>query len=87
MRVGESLRDELLAVPGVAAVRGRGLLLGAVLDGKAAPVRDALLSRGVIVSTTEADPAVLRLLPPLTLSAAEATEFVAALGEVLAKEQ
>ncbi len=83
-RAGEALRAGLAAIPGVAEVRGRGLLVGAALSRQAAGVRNALLTRGILVSTTEADPAVLRLLPPLTLSAAEIALFLAALREVLA---
>ncbi|MCU0727218.1 MAG: aminotransferase class III-fold pyridoxal phosphate-dependent enzyme [Planctomycetes bacterium] len=82
-RTGDHLRDRLLATPGVREVRGRGLLLGAVLDRKATMIRDTLLDRGIIVSTTEADPSVLRLLPPLTLTPEEADLFVDALRDVL----
>jgi acetylornithine/succinyldiaminopimelate/putrescine aminotransferase len=85
-RTGDHLRAALLRTPGIAEVRGRGLLLGAVLDRKAAPVRDALLDRGIIVSTTEADPSVLRLLPPLTLAPEEADVFAAALREILSED-
>jgi acetylornithine/succinyldiaminopimelate/putrescine aminotransferase len=77
------LRAGLVAVPGVVRVQGRGLLLGVVLERPAKPVQQELFARGVLVGSAE-DPAVLRLLPPLVLTDAEADEFVAALREVLA---
>jgi len=77
------LRDALITLPGVSRVQGRGLLLGVVLDRPAKPVQQALFELGVLVGSAE-DPRVLRLLPPLVLTDAEADEFVAALTEALA---
>jgi acetylornithine/succinyldiaminopimelate/putrescine aminotransferase len=79
----QQLRDELATVPGVVRVQGKGLLLGVVLDRPAKPVQQALFARSVLVGSAE-DPGVLRLLPPLVLTEAEADEFVAVLREVLA---
>jgi acetylornithine/N-succinyldiaminopimelate aminotransferase len=84
--VGARLRAglEALAAGGrVAQVRGRGLLLGVVLKGVAAPeVMRAARERGLIVNAIGDD--VLRLAPPLTLTAAEADLAVARLGAALA---
>ena len=57
----------------VRRVRGAGLLLGLELHAgvTAARLRDALLARGVLAGTCD-DPQVLRLCPPLTLTAAQA---------------
>lgn len=66
----------------VQAVQGRGLLLGLRLARPAAEVQKALFAQRVLVGTS-ADPAVLRLLPPLSFSAAEADLLLAALGRVL----
>jgi acetylornithine/succinyldiaminopimelate/putrescine aminotransferase len=62
-------------------VRGRGLLLGAVLDRPVGPVVDACRERGVLVLS--AGPDVLRLTPPLVLSASEADEGLAVIAEAL----
>jgi len=64
---GTQLRESLLALDGVDAVRGRGLMLGVgLLDGTdAAAVGSDLLERGLIVNVPE--PGTLRLLPPLTV--------------------
>jgi acetylornithine aminotransferase len=79
--VGELLRAGLAALPGVEEVRGRGLLLGAVLDRPAGPVVDAARARGLLVLSAGAD--VLRLTPPLVLEERDAHEALAILGEVL----
>jgi acetylornithine/N-succinyldiaminopimelate aminotransferase len=82
-RVGEHLALGLrnLGSP-VKEVRGRGLMLGVVLDSDIAQrtVR-AALDEGLIVNAT--GPAVLRLVPPLILSIAEADEAVTRLRAAL----
>lgn len=79
--VGEQIRAGALAL-GVSAVQGRGLLLGLRLDRPAAEVQKALFPHRVITGTST-DPQVLRLMPPLSFSAAEADLLLAALGKVL----
>ncbi len=70
------LRARLLAVPQVARLRGRGLLLGVEFkDESAARVHKALLERQIITGTSS-DARVLRLLPPLCLTRAEVDLFV-----------
>jgi acetylornithine aminotransferase/acetylornithine/N-succinyldiaminopimelate aminotransferase len=69
------LRERLAKVSGVAGVRGRGLLLGVEFETEIAPkVHKALLERRIITGTSS-DPRVLRLLPPLCLSRADAGVF------------
>ena len=63
-------------------VRGRGLLLAAVLDGDAAAVVDACRDAGLLVLTAGAD--VLRLLPPLVVTEDEVDEALEILASVLA---
>ena len=62
-------------------VRGRGLLLAGVLDRDAAAVVDACRERGLLVLTAGSD--VLRLLPPLVITEAEADEALSIIGAVL----
>src|SRR5919198_1599173 len=76
------LRARLAGVPGVAGVRGLGLLLGIeFVEPVAAKVQKALLERRIITGTSS-DARVLRLLPPLCLKTEEAGMFVKALEEV-----
>jgi acetylornithine/succinyldiaminopimelate/putrescine aminotransferase len=70
-------------LPGVAAVRGRGLLLAAVLDSERAGevAKSALLDQRLIVNPVRPD--AIRLAPPLSVSAVEADEALARLGRAL----
>ncbi len=79
---GEQLSAGLVALPGVLEVRGRGLLLGAVLDRPVAPVVDSCRERGLLVLS--AGPEVLRLTPPLVVSPTEVDEALDVLAGVLA---
>ena len=79
---GERLAAGLAALPGVVEVRGRGLMLGAELDGPAAPVVADCLAAGLLVGS--AGETVLRLTPPLTISADELDAGLALLAEALA---
>ncbi len=64
-------------------VQGLGLLLGLRLPKPAAEVQRALFEHRVLTGTS-ADPAVLRLLPPLCFSSADADLLVNRLDKVLA---
>ncbi|WP_040157350.1 acetylornithine transaminase [Nigerium massiliense] len=76
-QVGDWLADELATVPGVSAVRGRGLLRGVVLAEEIAPdVQQRAQDAGFIVNAPR--PSVIRLAPPLTITAEELEPFVAA---------
>jgi acetylornithine/N-succinyldiaminopimelate aminotransferase len=81
---GRRLREQLEALPGVASVRGAGLLLAVELDGgrSAADVYEELLVRGLI--TNAVTPTSLRLAPPLTVTDDEIDEAVALIAAVLA---
>ena len=80
---GAYLRDQLAKVPGVAAVRGQGLLLATELaegiDAKAAYA--ALLEAGVVSNAVTGT--ALRFAPPLTVSIEEMDEVVDAMTGVL----
>lgn len=82
--VGERLRVGLAAVrhPAVAEVRGRGLLIGVQLAGiSAAAVEAAARRAGFLVNAVQPD--VVRLAPPLILTAAQADRFVSAFPAIL----
>jgi acetylornithine/N-succinyldiaminopimelate aminotransferase len=78
---GERLAAGLAVLPGVLEVRGRGLMLGAELDRPAGPVVAACLAAGFLVGS--AGDTVLRLTPPLTVTADEIDTGLSLLQEVL----
>ena len=84
--MGRRLTDGLRALgarhPSVGEVRGRGLLLGVVLDQPGAPIVERCLARGLIINCTANT--VLRITPPLTVSAAEVDQALAILDQALA---
>jgi acetylornithine/succinyldiaminopimelate/putrescine aminotransferase len=65
----------------VVGVRGRGLLLGAVVDRSASEVVEACRQRGLLVLSAGDD--VVRLAPPLTIDEADVSSAVAILGSAL----
>ncbi len=76
-------REKLLAMPGVTAVSGLGLMIGVSL--KCGDAHDAALrclARGLIVLTAKDK---VRLLPPLNVSQADIDAGLAILGEVIAE--
>jgi acetylornithine aminotransferase len=81
-RLGARLAGALAALPGVAGVRGRGLLLGVELDGlDARAVNAALLEAGVVANAVT--PTALRLAPSLLIEDAQVDEAVAIVSDVL----
>jgi acetylornithine/N-succinyldiaminopimelate aminotransferase len=80
---GAELREGLLALTGVAEVRGRGLMLGVGLeDGiDAQQVGPDLLQRGLVVNVPA--PSTLRLLPSLLVEPSQIERAVGLIGESL----
>jgi acetylornithine/succinyldiaminopimelate/putrescine aminotransferase len=79
---GQRLRELLGDVPGVAAVRGDGLLLAVELQsGRSGAVAAAALERGLVVNAVT--PTALRLAPPLLVTEAEMEEAVAILAAAM----
>jgi acetylornithine/succinyldiaminopimelate/putrescine aminotransferase len=84
-RQGGRLATALADLPGVASVRGLGLLLGVELDGLASKdVAARCLGAGLIVNAVT--PTALRLAPPLNVSDADVDRAVAIIGAALADE-
>lgn len=69
---GERIRKRLAAMPHVKEVRGRGMMLGIVLEDAIAArdVANKCLENGLLILTAKT---LLRLLPPLTISDEELT--------------
>jgi acetylornithine/N-succinyldiaminopimelate aminotransferase len=78
---GAQLAAGLEALAGVLSVRGRGLLVGALLDRPVGPVVDACREQGLLVLSAGSD--VLRLTPPLVVTAGEVDRALSILEEVL----
>jgi acetylornithine/N-succinyldiaminopimelate aminotransferase len=72
--VVDGLRRQLAGVPGVRQVRGLGLMIGIELDRPCGELVQRGLDAGLLINVT-AD-SVVRLLPPLILSDAEAGQLV-----------
>lgn len=81
---GAALVEGLSPLAGVAEVRGRGLLIGAVLDRPAGEVVDRCRERGLLVLTAGDD--VLRLAPPLTIDGDDVEEALEILSAALASD-
>jgi len=75
---GEAIRRELGAalanVAGVKEIRGKGLMIGIELDRPCGALVKAALEAGLLINVTHEN--VIRLLPPLIFSAAEAQQLV-----------
>jgi len=85
-RVGRRVEQRLKSIaarhPMVKQVRGLGLMWGLELDRDATPVVPAALQQGVIVNRTAER--VVRLLPPLVITEADADEALGRLDAALA---
>ncbi len=74
----QAIRDGLADHPSVQTIRGRGLMLGIVLD---APLSLDPLDYGLIVNKPQPD--VIRLVPPLNISADEVQRGVTKIRQML----
>ncbi len=81
--MGARLARGAAELPGVVEVRGRGLMLAFDLEAGGAPeiVRRALLEQRLVLNAT--GPQTVRLLPPLTIGAAEVDEALRRLRALL----
>jgi acetylornithine/N-succinyldiaminopimelate aminotransferase len=83
LELGEYLKSELLKIDGVTEVRGRGLLLGIVLEQEwAKEIANFLMAKGVLVNAPNSN--TIRIAPPLIVTKAECAKFVKIFAEVIA---
>ena len=82
--MGTRLMDGMRGLD-VVDVRGRGLFIGVELDSRerAARVKEELKQRGVLISTDGPNDDVLKIKPPLVISAEDCDHFLEALCDVL----
>ncbi len=80
-RLRAALMRELGEVAGFKEIRGQGLMIGIQLDRPCSVLLQRAMEAGLLISVT-AD-SVVRLLPPLVLTAAQADEIVAILAPLI----
>ncbi len=80
--IGEYLMNELRSIAPLSNVRGRGLMIGFDVPEEIKDLRKELLWKHKIF-TGEAKPNVIRLLPSLALTRAEADQFLSALKDAI----
>jgi len=79
---GAHLMQELAVIPGVAEVRGAGLLLGIELNSlKSADIANALRAEGVLVNA--ANPTTIRIASALIVTDAQIKKFIAIFKKVM----
>lgn len=76
-----SLRHALIETPGVKEIRGQGLLIGIELDRPCGEVVKTALDAGLLINVTADN--VVRLVPPLIISRAEADQLVAEVAPII----
>ena len=79
--INAGLREALAGSPGVREIRNKGLMIGAELDVECSELVKIALDAGLLINVT-AD-TVVRLLPPLTMTEAEARQLVAELAPLI----
>jgi acetylornithine aminotransferase len=75
------LADALQGVAGVVEIRGKGLMIGIELDRPCGALVREALAAGLLINVTAER--VIRLLPPLVISAAESAELVTRLAPLV----
>lgn len=81
VKIGEYLQKELQSIPTIEHVRGRGLMIGFDVPAELSDLKKKLLWEEHIF-TGEAKPNVIRLLPSLALTQADATRFIDAVKKL-----
>ncbi len=75
------LSSQLAGLPGVCEVRGKGLMIGVELEAPCAALVAKALAAGLLINVTAER--VVRILPPLTLSADQADEIGRQVGALI----
>ena len=83
-KVGSFLEQELRQFDGIKEIRGRGLMIGIEFEESIREIRSKLLFEEKVF-TGVAGANIIRLLPPLCLTMAEAEEFITRFRKVLQK--
>ncbi|MBP1671738.1 MAG: argD [Bacteroidetes bacterium] len=86
IKIGEYIISSLKDSPSIKELRGRGLMIGIVLKEGYEKIRERLLFQKSVF-TGSAGSNVIRLLPPLNITKAEADRFIKAFKELEAEIQ
>ncbi|MDN3642672.1 aminotransferase class III-fold pyridoxal phosphate-dependent enzyme [Lutimonas halocynthiae] len=83
--VSSHFLERIKEVDGIISIKGKGLMLGVLFDFPVSEMRKALIFEEGIFTGGSADPNLLRILPPLSVTKEEIDSFVEALKRVLTK--
>ncbi|MCO6501010.1 MAG: aminotransferase class III-fold pyridoxal phosphate-dependent enzyme [Vicingus serpentipes] len=82
--VSNYLVEQLQAINQIKRLKGKGLMLGVEFDYPVKDIRTVLLNKYHIFTGASANPNLLRILPPLTITKEQIKAFSEALKEILA---
>lgn len=77
---GEYIKEELLKIKGVKAVRQQGLMIGIEVEGNAGEIAKKCTEKGLLIITAKT---LLRMLPPLNITYDEIDEALSVLKKVM----
>ena len=77
---GEYIKEELLKIKGVKAVRQQGLMIGIEVEGTAGEIAKKCTENGLLIITAKT---LLRMLPPLNITYDEIDEALSVLKKVM----
>lgn len=77
---GEYIKEELLKIKGVKAVRQQGLMIGIEVEGNAGEIAKKCTEKGLLIITAKT---LLRMLPPLNIKYDEIDEALSVLKKVM----
>ena len=77
--------ESIKEVDGIISIKGKGLMLGVLFDFPVSEMRKALIFEEGIFTGGSADPHLLRILPPLSVTKEEINNFIEALKRVLVR--
>lgn len=80
-RITSGLQTALEGVQGFKGIRGRGLMIGIELDQPCGELVQLALDAGLLINVTAGQ--VVRLLPPLTFTDAEADQLISQLSQLI----
>jgi len=83
--VSSHFLNRINEVDGIKSIKGKGLMLGVTFDFPVSEIRKALIFEEGIFTGGSADPKLLRILPPLSVTKQEIDSFIDALKRVLRK--
>jgi len=82
-RMGQYLTERIATMPGIKAIRGKGLMIGIDTEADSALVRKELLNKYGVFTGYSSSTKTIRLLPALNITQQEADEFLEALRPIL----